>query len=109
MKTTKVLAIIFLLSTVMMNCLSSGYSLSDGSLFTSVALNKDVSTAADLSFKSGEACATSFFGAISLGDAGAKKAAENGGIKIVRAVDFKYRSVFSGGIFASVCTVVRGE
>jgi hypothetical protein len=108
MKTFKVIACIFLMSVMLISC-ASGYSLPDGSLFTSVVLNKDVSSAADLNTKSGEACATSFLGAFSFGDAGAKKAATNGGIKIVKAVDFRYNSVLYGVLFASVCTVVRGE
>jgi hypothetical protein len=109
MKKVIFLATISLVSILFSNCASSGYSLPQGSIFTGVTLNKDVSTAADLNTKSGESCAFSVLNLFAFGDAGAKAAATRGGLKVVRAVDFSYTDVFYGALFSSVCTIVRGE
>lgn len=92
------------------NCfaVAHGYNMGGGSLFTSVTLNKDVSTAIDTGSKTGEACTHGFLGLISVGDGSAKKASENGSVKVVKAVDYSYDNVL-GLLYESTCTIVRGD
>lgn len=90
------------------NCVSSGYDVPPGSLYTNYTVNKDVSTAADVSGKEGTACASNILGWVATGDAGIKAAASSGGIKTVKAVDFS-RMVILGSIYTKVCTIARGD
>ena len=109
MKRVIFLTILLLTGIFMSNCASGGYSIPQGSIFTGITLNKDVSTAADLNTKSGESCAYSILNLFAFGDAGAKAAATKGGLRVVRAVDYSYTDVLYGALFTSVCTIVRGE
>lgn len=59
------------------------------------------------SYLSGQACATSYLGLIASGDASIRAAAEAGRITNVKNVSHKVQSIL--GLFASVCTVVRGN
>jgi hypothetical protein len=57
--------------------------------------------------KTGEACAQSILGWVTIGDATAKTAARNGGISSVAVVDNKFRNIL--GIYAEYCIVVHGS
>ncbi|MDF3820040.1 TRL domain-containing protein [Leptospira sp. 96542] len=94
---------------VMFNCAIAGpgYGITPGGLFSSAAMNKDISTATDVGGKTGEACAFSILSLIAFGDGSIKSAQEDGGIKVVKAVDYRYTNVMS--FFSSVCTIARGD
>lgn len=90
------------------SCSFMSYAPPTGSLFTSVTLNKDVSTATDIGGKSGEACSHNLLMLFSFGNAGIATAAANGGIKVVKAVDYSRTSVLSV-LYTGVCTIARGD
>lgn len=56
--------------------------------------------------KTGEACARSWFGVVSVGDASIATAAKNGGIKTVTGVDSHVNNIIG---IAQFCTVVTGN
>ena len=56
--------------------------------------------------KTGTACAKSFFGFFSTGDASIQAAAANGGIKSVTTVDHHSKNLIGIGDY---CTIVRGN
>ncbi|WP_411823609.1 TRL domain-containing protein [Leptospira sp. 'Mane'] len=111
MKKVYLILLFVLFGAMTFNCASAGgdYTISSGSLFSSVTLNKDISTAAELNTKTGEACAMSFLSLIAVGDASAKAAAVQGNIKVVKAVDYSTTNFIYGLVFRSLCTIVRGE
>jgi hypothetical protein len=101
--------ILFFLSLIVIeNCSSLAYVPPNGSIFTSVTLNKDVSSATDIGSKSGEACTHNILYLFSFGEAGVTAAASNGGIKVVKAVDYS-RTSFLSLIYTGVCTIARGD
>lgn len=57
--------------------------------------------------KTGEACAQSYLGIVSVGDASINAAKAAGGIKEVSIIDYQSTSVL--GIYASFCTIVKGR
>ena len=57
--------------------------------------------------KKGEACATSYFGLVGVGDASIATAAANGGIKTVTNVDSHTTNML--GIIGKFCTIVSGN
>jgi len=57
--------------------------------------------------KTGQACAQSYLGWVSVGDASINAAKAAGGIKEVSTIDFNSTSVL--GIYASFCTIVKGR
>jgi TRL-like protein family len=58
--------------------------------------------------KSGEACAYSILGWVTVGDASIRAAADAGGVRSLGSVDTKYRNIL--GVWAQLCTVVtEGE
>ncbi len=56
--------------------------------------------------KTGEACARSWFGVYTVGDASVATAARNGGISRVTHVDQRLENL--GGVLATYCLVVTG-
>jgi len=57
--------------------------------------------------KTGQACAQSYLGWVSVGDASINAAKAAGGIKEVSTIDFNSTSVL--GVYASFCTIVKGR
>lgn len=57
--------------------------------------------------RQGEACSFSVLGLVALGNGGVAEAAELGGITRVKSIDLEGFSVL--GVFAQLCTVVRGD
>lgn len=57
--------------------------------------------------KTGEACAKSVMGWVATGDASINAAKQAGGITTVTNVDYKIESTL--GIFATYCTIVKGN
>ncbi len=57
--------------------------------------------------KEGKACVTSFFGALSVGDASIEAAMKSAGIKEINTINKKNLSVF--GTYTKQCTIVTGE
>jgi|JI8StandDraft_1071087.scaffolds.fasta_scaffold04533_5 hypothetical protein len=105
-----ILNICILISVLFLaNCASGNYyNTPTGVIFQSVTLNKDISSGTDLGSKSGEACTMNILGLFSIGKAGIVDAAANGGIKVVKAVDYS-RTSFLSVVYVSVCTIARGE
>ncbi|KWT81407.1 TRL domain-containing protein [Candidatus Magnetominusculus xianensis] len=58
-------------------------------------------------FKEGQACIYSFFGMVTVGDAGIEAAMRNGGIKDVFTIDSASQSFF--GTYTRQCTVIIGS
>lgn len=85
-----------------------GYTISNGNLYSNVTLNKDVSSSTEAGAKTGDACVYSLLYYITVGDASIKSAQEDGGIKVVKAVDYQYSSIL-GALYTSVCTIARGD
>ncbi|MDF3820039.1 TRL domain-containing protein [Leptospira sp. 96542] len=84
------------------------YTTPPGYLFQSVSLNKDVSTGNDIGTKSGTACTHGVLGLFYFGDGGIGAAAEEGGIKVVKAVDYSRFSLLTV-LYSQVCTIARGD
>lgn len=57
--------------------------------------------------KEGEACASSLLGLIATGDASIETAKQNGDITEVISVDHKSTSIL--GLYATFCTIVKGN
>ena len=87
---------------------SAGYVPPSGSLYTSVKMNKDVSTKTSVNGKVGEACATGILGIIATGDASVKAAAANGKIGTVAAVDYSSTAIL-GSLYTKTCTLAVGD
>lgn len=109
MKRVYLLILLLLLGTLS-NCVSAGpgYTISPAFIMTDLTLNKDISTSTEVGAKAGEACVYNILYIASFGDASIKKAQEDAGIKIVKAVDYQYVSIL-GYIYTSVCTIARGD
>ncbi|TGL12513.1 TRL domain-containing protein [Leptospira meyeri] len=103
------LLFVMMIGFALFNCAVAGpgYGINPGSLYTNVTLNKDVSSATEAGAKTGDSCAYSLAYAITVGDASIKSAQEDGGIKVVKAVDYQYTNIL--GIYTSVCTIARGD
>ncbi|TGN10215.1 TRL domain-containing protein [Leptospira ilyithenensis] len=89
-------------------CSGGGYNAPSGSILQDTTLNKDISTAAAVGSKSGEACTVGYLGIIASGDASVKAAAAAGGINKVNAVDYKNDNLL-GSLIAKTCTIARGD
>jgi hypothetical protein len=57
--------------------------------------------------KTGQACASSILGAIATGDASTEAAMQAGGITQIAYVDHEQFSIL--GVYATTCTIVRGQ
>jgi hypothetical protein len=87
-----------------LNCATPGFG-PDGALFTSAKIGT-YGTGKPAS-KTGEACASSILGLVAIGDASVEAAKSQGGINDVSYVDYQIFSVL--GLYARLCTVVRGN
>ncbi len=77
-----------------------------GALYTEAASNEQVSENT-IGNKTGEACAKSWFGLLTLGDASVGTAARAAGIKKVSVIDHSVTNIL--GVYATYCVVVHGE
>ena len=66
-----------------------------------------VAATAQMSTKTGEACASSILGIIATGDASIDAARKAGGINSISEVDEKASDIL--GLYASYCTIVHGK
>jgi hypothetical protein len=87
-----------------LNCATPGFG-PDGALFTSAKIGT-YGTGKPAS-RTGEACASSILGLVAIGDASVEAAKSQGGINDVSYVDYQIFSVL--GLYARLCTVVRGN
>lgn len=98
-----ILVLLFtLVATV--QCAVTGFG-PQGSLFASTTIGVHGTSAGGP--KMGSACVYSILGLIAFGNGSVQSASQNGGISKILSIDLDGLSVF--GIFASQCTVVRGE
>ncbi len=78
-----------------------------GALYTEVSL-PSAAGAGDVSYtKVGTATSNSYFALIATGDSSIMKAAENGGIKKIKIVDYKAKNIL--GIVGEYTTTVYGD
>lgn len=78
-------------------------------IFTNIDAPLDTDfQATTLGTKRGESSCMSILGIVSLGDASAAKAAQNGNIATIRSADYKYMSVL-GALYTQYTTVVLGD
>ncbi|TGL12514.1 TRL domain-containing protein [Leptospira meyeri] len=89
------------------NC-SVQYTTPPGYLFQNITMNKDVSTGNDIGTKTGTACTHGVLSIFYVGDGGIGAAAEQGGIKVVKAVDYSRLSLLTL-LYSRVCTIARGD
>ncbi|MCX7811020.1 MAG: TRL-like family protein [Leptospiraceae bacterium] len=87
-----------------LNCATPGFG-PNGGLFTSAKIGT-YGTGKPAS-KTGEACASSILGLVAIGDASVEAAKSQGGINDVSYVDYQTFSIL--GLYAKLCTVVRGN
>ncbi len=86
---------------------ATSYDPPGGFFSTNVTVNRLVATPGELGSKWGEACATGVLGLFASGDAGIRMAAASGGIKVIKAVDYRVESTFI--FYRKVCTIVYGD
>jgi hypothetical protein len=77
-----------------------------GALYAEAASNEQVSDNA-IGTKTGEACAKSILGLITLGDASVATAARAAGIAKISVIDHNVTNIL--GVYATYCVVVHGE
>lgn len=85
-----------------------GYTPPTGIFYQNIMLNRTVSPATELGAKSGESCAYSVMALYASGDASVQAAAAAGGIRTIRAVDYRKMSAL-GVVYSKVCTIVHGD
>lgn len=95
-----------LIFPVLGGCVTS-YDPPGGLFSTNVTVNRFTATPGELGARWGESCATGVLGLFSSGDAGIRMAAAAGGIKVIRAVDYRVESTFI--FYRKVCTIVYGD
>lgn len=96
-----------IIGLILSNC-SVQYAPPPGFVFQNVTMNKDVSTGNDIGSKTGTACTHGILSVIFVGDGGINAAAEQGGIKVVKAVDYSRLSILTV-LYNRVCTIARGD
>ena len=97
------IAILFLVVVVVSGC-ATPYPY--GAFYTEV--KSPVAAAGDISYsKVGVAKATSILGLVATGDASIKAAADNGGIKKIKYVDYDSKNIL--GIYGEYTTTVYGD
>ena len=77
-----------------------------GGLYTDAASNEQVNDNA-IGNKTGEACAESWFGMVTLGDASVATAARAAGITNISVIDHNVKNIL--GVYSTYCVVVHGE
>lgn len=107
-----VLPVLAVLLGVMASCAlldnQNGYIPPAGYLYQSNTVNRHMSPNSDVGSRTGEACAESWLGLVSTGEAGIKQAAAAGAILTVKAVDYRITRVLAIG-YVKVCTIAYGD
>lgn len=86
----------------------NGYIPPAGYLYQSNTINRQMSPNSEVGSRTGEACAESWLGLVSTGEAGIKQAAAAGAILTVKAVDFRITRILGIG-YVKVCTIAYGD
>ncbi|MBI3395525.1 MAG: hypothetical protein HY042_06805 [Spirochaetia bacterium] len=97
---------VLLLAALCASCITS-YEPPGGLFSTNVTANRSIAAPTDLGSKFGEACAVSVLGLFASGDAGVRMAAAAGGVRVIKAVDYRVESTFI--FYRKVCTIVYGD
>jgi len=79
-----------------------------GYMYQSNTLNVMMAAGSEIGSRTGEACAESYLGLISTGEAGIKQAAAAGAILNVKAIDYKITRFFGIG-YVKICTIAYGD
>lgn len=103
MKSKLIIPTIIAISLLLGGCATS---IPQGSLYTDVTLPSAASSNAAAK-KIGKSKCKSYFGLVTIGDAGIEAAKRNGGITKVASADFKAKSIL--GIIGEYECIVRGE
>lgn len=99
--------VLLLAVATLLSCAASGFG-PGGSIYTSTKVGIDAAADGSLTgTKEGRACTSSILGWISTGDASLLTAAQSSGITTVRSVDLEGYSIL--GLYAELCTVVKGD
>ena len=101
----KYLLVLCLLVTTLVSCVSPG---GGGGLIISTYSGPFQATSNSGRGKTGEATAYCILALVCFGDAGINKAASEGNINKITAIDYHYTSVF-GILYNSTTTIVVGE
>ncbi len=102
----------FLALGALVSCASldnqNSYTPPVGYIYQSTTVNRMMAPASDIGSRTGEACAESYLGLISTGEAGVKQAAAAGAILHVKAIDYRIVRFFGIG-YVKVCTIAYGD
>jgi hypothetical protein len=98
------------LATLLTGCVTAPVVPPLAGVYTNIEAPLDLNSAGGKAIgpKRGEASSFAVLGLVAVGDAGVKKATENGGIQRVNHLDYHFRS-FLFGAFAKYTTVAYGE
>lgn len=77
-------------------------------VYQDVTVHGSMPAAGNLGARRGESCLFSFAGVYASGDAGVRAAAAAGGITVIKAIDYRYRSVLWIA-YEERCTVAYGD
>lgn len=103
MRTIGIVAVMFAIGGLSSGCLGVAAP-ALGFVYSDVQWDGDAE--GSLGAKEGKACATSYFGVVSIGDASIKAAAKDGGIKTVTRVDHHTKWTV---VIGEYCTIVGGN
>ncbi len=77
-------------------------------VYQDVTVHGSLPATGNLGARRGESCIFSFAGVYARGDAGVRAAAAAGGITVIKAIDYRYRSVLWIA-YEERCTVAYGD
>jgi hypothetical protein len=107
---------IILLSAIIPGLISScaafdnqnAYTPPAGYIYQNSTMNVMMTPGSEIGSRTGEACAESYLGLFSTGEAGIKQAAAAGAILNVKAIDYRIVRFFGIG-YVKVCTIAYGD
>ena len=107
MKRLAKLTSVILISSILTACAGTGLpAVGVGIVVTDTTEALDVNNGV-ATVRTGEACAQNILGILANGDSSVQAAKSNAGITRVATMDRKYYSIL--GVYAKVCTVVKGS
>lgn len=77
-------------------------------VYQDVTVHGNMPASGNLGARRGESCVFSFAGVYARGDAGVRAAAAAGGITVIKAIDYRFRSVLLIA-YEERCTVAYGD
>lgn len=86
----------------------NAYTPPAGYIYQSNTMNVMMAPGSEIGSRTGEACAESYLGLVSTGEAGVKQAAAAGAILNVKAIDFRIVRFFGIG-YVKICTIAYGD